>query len=396
MARRNEPKRMERSSIVSLLQKYQRGDLTPAEQAELQKWADAHPANQTLMDRAANGTWLSQALSDYDKVLTDDQGTAERLTQYIVDRSTPQSSQPAMLRKWIPYVAAAVLILTTVTWFYTQIGRQVPANREKFTDILPGGNRATLTFANGHTIALSDAQEGIILKEDHTMYNDGTALALPPSDTLVLTTPKGGIYQVTLPDGSKIWLNAASTLKYPARFTSSTRQVELSGEGYFEVEKDTHKPFRVVSEGQQVEVLGTAFNISTYPDEAVTRTTLLEGKVNVIADHPTASPRSIVLSPSEQARIADDRLTKEVVDVTSETAWRNGLFTFRKEKLGDIMRKVARWYDVEVEFQDDVVNRTFSGTVSRYAQISEVLATLSLTDRVQFEVHNKTIRVKSK
>lgn len=386
---------MEKSTIVSLLQKYQSGELTPKEQTELQLWADRHPANQALLDRAANGTWLSKALLDYDEILTDDQGTAEQLTQRIVDPLTLQSTQPLWLHKWLPYVAAAALILAIATWFYTETARQLPADSEKFADIPPGGNRATLTFANGHTIALSSAQEGIILGEDHTTYNDGTALALPPSDTLILTTPKGGIYQVTLPDGSKIWLNAASTLKYPVRF-GDTRQVEFSGEGYFEIEKDIRKPFRVVSEGQQVEVLGTAFNISAYPDEEAMRTTLLEGKVNVILDNPIGSPRSIVLFPSEQAYIKNEHLTKEVVDVGSEIAWRNGFFTFRKEKLGDLMRKVARWYDVKVEFQDDVVNRTFSGTVSRYAHISEVLTTLSLTDRVQFEVHNKTILVKSK
>lgn len=387
---------MERSAIVSLLRKYQSGELTATEKTELQKWADRHPANQALMDRVANGTWLRQALSDYDQVLTDDHGTAAQLTRHITSSSSVRSARPMKLRKRLPYAAAAILTLAIGVWHYSDRNRGPLTGNENFTDIPPGGNRATLTFANGQTMILSDAHEGIILREDNTLYNDGTVLTLPPSDTLVLTTPKGGIYQVTLSDGSKIWLNAASTLKYPSRFTGEVRQVEFSGEGYFEVEKDIQRPFKVISKGQQVQVLGTAFNISAYPDEEVTRTTLLTGKVQVIMNSHAGNGQSALLSPSEQAVIKNEQLTKEVVEASREIAWRNGLFTFRGEKLGDIMRQVARWYDVEVKFQDEVIHRTFSGTVSRYANISEVLATLSLTDRVQFEIQNKTIFVKSK
>ena len=389
------PKRMERSAIVSLLRKYQSGELTAAERAELQKWANRHPANQALVERAADATWLSQALSDYDQVLNDDHSTAAQLTQHITGRIDLQSAKPAKLRKWLPYAAAAILAVAIGTWFYTGTEPLPPLGRE-FTDIPPGGNRATLTLASGQTIALSDVHEGIVLRKDSAVYNDGTILALPPSDTLVLTTPKGGTYQITLSDGSKIWLNAASTLKYPSRFSDEIRQIEFSGEGYFEIERDSRKPFRVISKGQQVEVLGTAFNLSAYPDDEIIRTTLLSGKVQVIRDTHTGTTESTVLSPSEQALNTKSHLRKEAVDPNREIAWRDGVFTFRQEKLGDIMRIVARWYDVEVEFQDDVINRTFSGTVSRYANISEVLGTLSLTDRVQFDVQNRTIRVKSK
>lgn len=381
-----------------MLRKYQSGELSAEEQTVLQQWADSHSANRELMDRTADGTWLSQALRDYDEVLTtDDHITAQLLARQIMDQATPKPDNQRTLRQWLPYVAAAVVALAVGTWLYTEKNSFRPsAVNEAFADILPGGNRATLTLADGHMIDLSDMQEGIIFEENNVRYNDGSHISLPPSETLVLTTPKGGTYQVTLPDGSKVWLNAASTLKYPSRFADDARQVEILGEGYFEVAKDIRKPFRVVSTGQQVEVLGTEFNISTYPDEEVTRTTLIDGKVDVVLDNQSASVKSIILSPSEQAMVKNGLLTKEVVDVNSEIAWRNGFFAFRKERLEDIMRKVARWYDVEVEFKGDANNRTFSGTVSRYANISEVLETLSLTDRVQFEIQNKTILVQSK
>lgn len=388
---------MERSRIVALLRKYQSGELSAEEQTVLQQWADSHSANRELMERTADGTWLSQALRDYDEVLTtDDHATAQLLARQIMDRATPKPNNQRTLRQWLPYVAAAVVALAVGTWVYTENSLRPSAVNEAFADILPGGNRATLILADGHMVDLSDMQEGIIFEENNVRYNDGSHIALPPSETLVLTTPKGGTYQVTLPDGSKVWLNAASTLKYPSRFADDARQVEIVGEGYFEVAKDVRKPFRAVSTGQQVEVLGTEFNISTYPDEGVTRTTLIEGKVDVVLDSQSASVKSITLSPSEQAMVKNGILTKEVVDVNSEIAWRNGFFAFRRERLEDVMRKVARWYDVEVEFKGNAINRTFSGTVSRYANISEVLETLSLTDRVQFEIRNKTILVQSK
>lgn len=388
---------MERSTIVALLRKYQSGELSAEEQTVLQQWADSHSANRELMDRTADGAWLSQALRDYDEVLTtDDHVTAQLLARQIMDQATPKLDNQRTLNRWFPYVAAAVVALAVGTWVYTENSLRPSAVNEAFADILPGGNRATLTLADGHMVDLSDMQEGIIFEENNVRYNDGSHIALPPSETLVLTTPKGGTYQVTLPDGSKVWLNAASTLKYPSRFADDARQVEILGEGYFEVAKDIRKPFRVVSTGQQVEVLGTEFNISTYPDEEVTRTTLIEGKVDVVLDSQSASVKSITLSPSEQAMVKNGLLTKEVVDVNSEIAWRNGFFAFRRERLEDVMRKVARWYDVEVEFKGSAINRTFSGTISRYAHISEVLETLSLTDRVQFEIRNKTILVQSK
>ncbi|MFC3199872.1 FecR family protein [Parapedobacter deserti] len=308
--------------------------------------------------------------------------------------------KPIVYRLW-PYAAAVVLALAVGIWGWPWLNE---GNHQELavTTIAPGGNRATLTLADGRTVALSEAQNGIKVGNE-VVYTDGTAvegagaIAQKGGGTvwMSLATPRGGTYQVTLPDGSRVWLNAASTLKYPSRFDGAERVVELDGEGYFEVEKDSRRPFRVVNERQEVVVLGTAFNIASYRDEEETRTTLVEGKVSV-SSNLFGEPVSVVLSPSEQARLVGGRLTKNMADVTTDVAWRDGLFAFRSEKLGDIMRQVARWYDVEVVFEGDIANRSFSGTVSRYAHIHEMLETLALTDRVRFVLNGKTIVVKSK
>ncbi|HRN56598.1 MAG TPA: DUF4974 domain-containing protein, partial [Agriterribacter sp.] len=264
-------------------------------------------------------------------------------------------------------------------------------------NIAPGGNRATLTLANGSRINLSEAHEGIVINNDRISYEDHSQeiMQLDKSaiNDLVLSTPKGGTYQVTLPDGTKVWLNAASTLKYPSRFEGAERVVMFSGEGYFEVAKDASKPFRVISDDQEVVVLGTEFNICAYPDEDEKKTTLVEGKVKVSY---TGDSHTLQLSPSEQSTLKNGQLTSQQVDVAGEIAWREGVFAFRKESLESIMRKISRWYNVDVDLQENVAQRTFTGTVSKYENISGVLETLELTNVLHFEIKGNRLIVKPK
>ena len=314
---------------------------------------------------------------------------------------TPPKRKPAIYRLW-PYAAAVVLMLTVGLWFW----QGMRGNTHQDIDTLavtPGGNRATLTLSDGSKVALSEEQEGISIG-DAISYTDGTFVAGTEAvkqmgrevGWLSLATPRGGIYQVVLPDSTRVWLNAASVLKYPAHFDNAAeRVVELDGEGYFEVATDAKKPFRVITAQQQVEVLGTAFNLMNYRDEKEVKTTLVEGKVNVSTDQHD-NPVSVVLLPAEQARLVSGHLSKQAVDVETEIAWQKGLFAFRSEPLADIMRQIARWYDVKVVFEGDIASRTFSGTVSRYADINELLETLALTDKVQFELKGKTIVVQPK
>jgi len=303
--------------------------------------------------------------------------------------------------RWLPYAAAILLVVSTIMWYSL---RDTPANflqeSVQVTDIAPGGNRATLMLSDGSKIDLSEVQMGIISDHERIIYEgDRTEIAslgATGPHELQLTTPNGGTYQVTLPDGTKVWLNAASSLTYPSHFDGGDRVVTLSGEAYFEVAKDAGKPFRVISKGQEVDVLGTKFNISAYPNDDVTKTTLIEGSVRISSADKASGRTSLLLEPSEKAELKNGRLTKERVNGDNEAAWRTGVFAFRSERLESIMKKVARWYDVDIELQGDIADRTFTGTVSRYENISGVLETLALTNLLSFEINGKKLIVKSK
>src|SRR5699024_5260550 len=200
-----------------------------------------------------------------------------------------------------------------------------------------------------------------------------------------LTTPRGGQYQLTLPDGTKVWLNAASSIRYPTAFTEHERQVKITGEAYFEVAKDAHKPFIVTVDNMEVKVLGTRFNINAYADETTINTTLLEGSVKVVSS--TDNIRSLILNSGQQVqldKVGQMELVKNA-DVGEVSAWKKGLFVFHSDELPAIMRRLSRWYDVEVEYKNNTVPTThFTGAIQRDVNISEVLKMFELTGGVRF------------
>jgi len=314
-------------------------------------------------------------------------------------------------RLWLPYAAAVAAILA-VGWFFLDNRQRPTDNRLVDTEILPGGNRATLSVAGGPALLLDSTQSGIIFAGERVMYgnsqpieglilhNDNFDDAVKP---LTLATPKGGTYQVTLPDGSRVWLNAASALTYPSRFEGNERVVELVGEAYFEVnrrkvDESTFQPFKVISKGQSVEVLGTQFNISAYADEKETRTTLVEGSVRLslareLSEASLVPDKQVVLAPGEQGILTPEGLSKQHVDTEPYTAWKNGRISFNDQPIDAIMRGVARWYDVDVVYEGELPEDKFGGTVSRFDNVSSVLRTLELTGRVRFRVEGRTIYV---
>lgn len=270
-------------------------------------------------------------------------------------------------------------------------------------DILPGGNKAILTLPNGKQIVLTDStikqlanQAGgsIVKAANGILVYKANSLAgnLETGEAIfnTISTPRGGQYQVILPDGTHVWLNAASSLKFPAAFKGGKRLVELSGEAYFEVTKNKQMPFIVSTEDQKVEVLGTHFNVNSYADETSTKTTLLEGSVKVIAQ---AGQK--LLTPGEQAQISKNTKSIKVVPVSLEeaVAWKNGYFVFNDEKLESIMHRVSRWYDVDYEFEGNQGNLSFLGVIERSKNISSLLKVLESTGNVHFKIEGRKIIV---
>lgn len=298
-------------------------------------------------------------------------------------------------RYWSVAAAATVAIAIGIgSWLYSvRPTDRLQTATEISHDLPPGGNRATLTLSDGRTIDLSEEQTGIVIG-DNVLYIDGSELLSAQKENLSydvsvpmsLSTPKGGTYQVTLPDGTKVWLNAASTLRYPSRFADDERLVILEGEAYFDVaktEKRSAWPFRIEVGGQSVEVTGTQFNLSAYPNEQEIKTTLIEGSVKLRVHETNAS---IALTPGEQGVLADGKLSKQSVNVLSAVAWKNGDFMFDNEPLESIMKNLARWYDAEIVYQDAPKNIRLYGMVSRSKNISTVLRILEMTEKVKFKI----------
>jgi ferric-dicitrate binding protein FerR (iron transport regulator) len=215
---------------------------------------------------------------------------------------------------------------------------------------------------------------------------------------LAAKTPIGGTYQVTLPDGSRVWMNAASTLRFPSSFKGSAlRKVELTGEAYFEVFKDKTHPFIVVSGAQQVEVLGTHFNINSYPDEPAVLTTLLEGAVRVNLVAGNGSSRSAVLKPDQQGVLKGQSISVRHVDAAYAVAWKNGYFMFNSERLETAMNKISRWYNIRVEYRDaSLKDETLLGTISKFDDIGKVLKMIGRTDVVTFKAEGNKIIINRK
>lgn len=359
---------MNQQEVNLLLQKYQSGTATEQEKALLESWYLSYeePAAETLS--------MEERVAAVDKVwanLQDGFPAVKRLNLW------PRIA-----------VAALVVIALSIGFYFVNTGsRQLESDRIAHTkqDIAPGSNKAVLSLGNGKTVDLSSQQSGITIHTGKLAYNDGTAINAAAGRMLSLTTPKGGIYRLILPDGTSVWLNASSSLSFPATFEgAATREVSLKGEAYFEVAKNKSVPFRVTAAGQLVEVLGTHFNISSYADDPVAKTTLLEGSIRT---------GGLILKPGEQAIVKDGRAKAEQANIEETIGWKNGYFIFENESITSIMKKISRWYNVDVVYEGEIPSDNFGGRVSRSGYVSEILKTLELTGKVHFKVEGRRITV---
>lgn len=315
-----------------------------------------------------------------------------------------------MVKIWLGS-AAAVLFIGVLT-IYRMNSTPSGSNSQQsayLNDIAPGGNKATLTLASGEEISLSDARKGKIKRlpgldiiktaEGTVVYNvaDNNAKQSTPEYNTI-KTPKGGKYTINLPDGSTVTLNAASSLKFPSSFSrraeGEERIVELNGEGYFQVAKNAGHPFVVKTASQQVRVLGTHFNINAYEDEAAVKTTLLEGRVLIRSFNK--SNQEVTLKPGQQSTLQNRQLSVQTVNTSLATDWINGDFIFEEEPIPDVMRRIARWYDIEVQYEGQIPPETFTGKISRSNNISQVLAAMELTRAVHFKIEGRRVTLMGK
>ncbi|MBE9599452.1 FecR family protein [Pedobacter sp. MC2016-24] len=307
--------------------------------------------------------------------------------------------------KWIVGIAAS-LALVLCCWFYLRNVNTVP-KATAFTqskikhDIPPGGYRAFLTLADGSKVSLDTLKPGTVARQGNIRISQDangklTYVATPQGRSPVLsnevntlTTPNGGQYKLVLADGTKVWLNAASSLQFPVAFNGPTRNVTLTGEAYFEVSKNKKQPFLVKSGDTYVKVLGTHFNIMSYENEAIKKTTLLEGSIEI--SNRTNSYR---VKPGEQVQILRQQLSMpQKVDTAQEMGWKNGFFDFRNADIDYIMRQVSRWYGVDIKYEGKIPKGLYTGRISRAVKISKLLEMLQYTG-VQYNLVNNTIIVR--
>jgi len=355
---------------------------------------------------------LQNAWAKYDEEVEMPEKTSERILAKIfpakiISLFEDENEQKIMpVRLWQATAAAAILVLGFGLYWWlglkesSKMADQNTRQTTALADLPPGGNKAVLTLGDGSEIILDSAKNGNLgnqgnsnitkSKTGELIYNEGSAKAVNTIVFNTVTTPKGGQYHIVLPDGSGVWLNAASSLKFPTSFTGKERRVEITGEVYFEVMHNAKMPFIVKINETEVAVLGTHFNVMAYPDEKTLKTTLLEGAVKV-----SRAGKSATLSPGQQASITNSIGNIRVlanVDTEKEMAWKNGYFQFEDENLESIMRQVARWYDVDVNYDGNMSKEHFTGRLPRNANVSKVLKILSLSG-VKFRIENKTINV---
>lgn len=395
---------MDTEKIKRLLQKQKSDQLTAEEKAILDTWYLKLSQTETVsIDETDMATRLDVVWAGLD-----------------VNRELKRGAYLFNLIR-ISSAAAIVLMIGGGLFYYyhdkKETHQQFASNTLK-NDIVPGGNKAILTLADGQKISLTDANNGTLAEQSGikiTKAADGkliyTISDLPSRrpglksqvsnlEYNTIETPKGGQYQVILPDGSKVWLNAASSLKYPASFASlKERKVQLNGEAYFEVSKDKSHPFVVNTVNQEIEVLGTHFNVNAYTDEASVKTTLLEGSVKVYIPG-TNSPlgkTGVRLKPGQQSVLTGNGLSVSEGNTEEAIAWKNGYFRFDDEKLESIMRKIARWYDVDVTYQNDTLkNELFWVVTTRFANMSQLVKMMEKTGDVKFNIEDGKIIVSKK
>lgn len=394
----------DKERLEYLLRQYVRGVLTDKEVAELSFFLRRPQFKDsiiTILESIADETQYEEnyGKDDVDKMI-------DQVLESVSENSKPVPVSYMRSFKKV-FVAAAVFIcMLAGIFFITQRTKEKKVaqkiiKEELKKDIAPGENKAILTLADGSVIALDSTAKGKLAEHGNTKvltidagklsYQQTNAGKQKEVQYNTVSTPRGGQYQVVLPDGSKVWLNAASSLKFPVFFNGKERNVELNGEAYFEIAHNEKQPFKVNVKGVEVLVLGTHFNINAYDDEGTIKTTLLQGSVR---ETITDKQQSVTITPGQQAQVGNDKLIKVIndVDLVQVVAWQSGLFEFNNSDLATIMRQISRWYDVDILYESKPGNAKFGGGISKHLPLSEVLQLLQ-ANGVKFKLEGRVLKV---
>ncbi|MDR2284211.1 MAG: FecR domain-containing protein [Sphingobacterium sp.] len=376
-----------------LYQKYLDGNILETERREL--FQLLHDADDERLGQLADSylqekepSELNHLQEDIDRVLLQ----IKPLIGMDVKAVTKPTRIRTLLRR-VGAVAALLIMGILVQQLYQLSKRSTQDVKVAYDeDIAPGGNKAMLTLSDGTSIQLAEDKQELQANKSTFTYEDGTALGTVSAEAKMATlhTPRGGQYRVILPDGTKVVLNAASSLTYPLHFEGGFRKVSVEGEAYFEVAKDKQRPFIVASRMQEITVTGTQFNVNNYSDEPAVATTLIEGQVKI---KNTGSDRTIVLKPGEQAVSNHQGMAIESVDPSRFIAWKDDYFVFESMPLSDILRQLSRWYDVEIDY-GQVPQEKLSARIKRDKNISAVLNAIAKTSGINFYIKERRIMVK--
>lgn len=382
--------------IAHLILKQVGGELTPAEQLALQQWRDHSVENAQLYEELRKPAALQSRLREFEEA-----AAQAALVQAPAINDAPPVARKSRLflmsSKWMRYAAVLLILLGSSALLWTILRKPQPGIAGKKpvpAEIAPAGYKATLTLADGTVITLDSSSGGAIAQQGNS-----SVLKMPggeiryeekehPDGGIMMNTmrtPRGGQYRLVLPDGTKVWLNAASSITYPAAFTAGTRNIKITGEAYFEVAPDKTKPFKIDIDGEgAVEVLGTEFNINAYKDYGTIKTTLVNGKLRAVAGMAgdPAAQEAAILTPGQQAiqqtgaPAGNNTRSLKIIedaDITQVLAWKNGIFDFNGAGFDMLMKEVERWYDVDVTYEGAIPDIRFRGKMDRAVKLSGVM-----------------------
>ncbi|HEY6081847.1 MAG TPA: FecR family protein, partial [Chitinophagaceae bacterium] len=394
-------KNMTEARLTLAIQKYLSGEATEEEKLQVEQWYESFDASSVAF---AAGS--SEAIND--STARSLQAIKEKIAQKRtanIEKEYPVKSGKRVIPWWHAAAAAAILILVsgiTLSLLHKKTNRQQagiamsPSPVKK--DFKPGGNKAILTLANGQKIVLDSSNNGMLFMQGNAKVvkiNSGLLAYDAPQKTEskkqkaeihynTISTPRGGQYEVILSDGSKVWLNAASSIRFPTAFTGKDREVQMTGEAYFEIARNANQLFKVSVRGMMVNVLGTHFNIMAYNDEKTIKTTLLEGSLKV-----TEGNSALLLQPGQEAQLRQNGEIKLVKDVNVKEAlaWKNNLFWFDNDDIQSVMRQLSRWYNVDMIIKGDIPD-LFTGSIPRNISFSKVFEVLQKTGSIHYKIED--------